>query len=173
MASSAGLSDKIVNSATPTKEMDADNASGNFVVAENNKVYEFINPMHQDNAVIGAIMVVQNADYIGSDVNKIWTTNLLRLFLQVLVFATAAVLVLRWLILRPILKMIKFIKSIRSGNIEQGFDGLEKHSFFRPLADEIAKISDSLSRAGSAASEEARLRMEKLDTPWTAHFVLT
>jgi len=155
VASSAGLSDKIVNSATPTKEMDADNASGNFVVAENNKVYEFINPMHQDNAVIGAIMVVQNADYIGSDVNKIWTTNLLRLFLQVLVFATAAVLVLRWLILRPILKMIKFIKSIR------------------PLADEIAKISDSLSRAGSAASEEARLRMEKLDTPWTAHFVLT
>lgn len=168
VASSAGLSEKIVNSITPAEAMDADSASGYFITIENSKIYEFINPMHQDNAVIGAIIVVQNADYIGSDANKIWTTNLLRLFLQVLVFAIAAVFVLRWLILRPVLKMIKSIRSIRSGDIEQGLDGFEKHHFLRPLAEEISKISDSLLKARSAASEEARLRMEKLDTPWTA-----
>ncbi|MCX6721333.1 MAG: trehalose-6-phosphate synthase [Candidatus Staskawiczbacteria bacterium] len=168
VASSAGLSEEIVNNAKPTPVMDADSASGNFATIENSKIYEFINPMHQDDAVIGAIMVVQNADYIGSDLTNIWTTNLLRLFLQVLIFAIAAVFVLRWLIFRPILKMIKSIKAIRSGNIEQGMAGFEKHSFFKPLAEEISKISDSLSKARLAAAEEARLRMEKLDTPWTA-----
>jgi trehalose 6-phosphate synthase len=124
--------------------------------------------MHQDNAVIGAIMVVQNANYIGSDLNKIWTTNLLRLFFQALVFALATIFILRWLILRPVLKMIKAIKSIRYGNLEQGLDSFGKHPFLRPLAEEISKISDSLLKARLVASEEARLRMEKLDTPWTA-----
>jgi trehalose 6-phosphate synthase len=167
-AASNGLSEEIVDSATPDKAMSADSASGNFVTVNNGKIYEFINPMHQDNAVIGSIMVVQNASYIGSDINKIWTTNLLRLFLQVLVFAIASVVVLRWLIFRPVLKMIKSIKAIRSGNIEQGLDSFKNHSFFKPLAEEISKISDSLTKARSVASEEARLRMEKLDTPWTA-----
>lgn len=168
VASSAGLSEKIVNSAAPNKAMDADNSFGDFTTLENSKIYRLINPMRQDGAVIGAIMVAQNADYIESNVNKIWTTNLFRLFLQVLVFSVAAVFILRWLILTPILKIIKFIKSIRVGDAKQGLDGFGKYSFFKPLAEEIAKISDSLLKARLAASEEARLRMEKLDTPWTA-----
>jgi len=168
VAYSVGLPEYIVKSANPTKAMDADTASGDFATAEKSQIYEFINPMHQDNAVIGAIMVVQNADYIDLNLSQIWRTNLLSLFLQILVITITGIFVLRWLVLNPILKMIKSIKSIRSGNIGQGFDGLEKHSFFRPLADEINKISDSLSKARLAASEEARLRMEKVDAPWTA-----
>ena len=40
--------------------------------------------------------------------------------------------------------------------------------FFLPLASEITKMSSSLRQARSAASEEARMRLEKLDSPWTA-----
>jgi len=168
VAYSVGLPEEIIKSVDPTKAMDADNASGDFATAEKSKIYKFINPMHQDKAVIGAIMVVQNADYIDLNLSQIWKANLLSLFFQALLFAILAVIVLRWLILMPVVKMIKSIKAIRSGKIEEGLKGFEKHSFFRPLAEEISKISDSLSKARSAASEEARLRMEKLDTPWTA-----
>jgi len=168
VASSAGLPEKIVNESSPAQVMDADNASGSFVTAGKNRVYEFIDPLHQDNAVIGAIMVVQNADYIGSAITQIWTTNLLRLLMQALVFVAAVVVVLRWLIFRPIFRIVKSIKSIRTGKPEQELDEFEKNSFFGPLAEEISKISASLTKARSAASEEARLRMEKLDTPWTA-----
>jgi len=168
MASSNGLSEKIVSGSSPAQIMDADSASGSFATIEKRKVYEFIDPLHQDNAVVGAIMVVQNADYISSTITQIWTTNLLRLLMQALVFVVAAVIVLRWFVFRPILKMIKSIKSIRAGQSEEEFGGLEEHSFFRPLAEEISKISASLTKARSAASEEARLRMEKLDTPWTS-----
>jgi len=165
--SSAELLEDIIKNVNPTKAMDADSDSGDFLIIGKNKAYCFVSPMHQDGAVIGAIMVVQNADYIGLNLNKIWTTNLLRLFLQVSVFVIASFFVLRWLILKPVLKMIDSMKSIREGKIEE-LDGLKKHSFFRPLAEEISKISDSLLKARSVASEEAKLRMEKLDTPWTS-----
>lgn len=168
VASSVGLSGEIVSSAKPAAVMDSDNASGSFVTVGKNKVYQFINPLHQDSAVVGAIMVVQNAEYIDSAIYEIWTTNLLRLLAQGFILAIAIIFAVRWIILKPILKIIKSIRSIRTGKTEQELNGFEEHSFFRPLAEEISKISDSLSKARLAASEEARLRMEKLDTPWTA-----
>lgn len=167
MASSAGLSDKIINSAATTQVTDTGNASGNFVTIDNVKVYEYIEPLHQDEAVIGSMMLVQNADYINSAVTQIWTTNLLRLFLQMLVFAVAAVLVVRWLVFRPIFKMVKSVKSAIAGKSEQEQDDFEGSYFFKPLLNEISKMSISLKRARGAASEEARLLLEKTDAPWT------
>jgi alpha,alpha-trehalose-phosphate synthase [UDP-forming] len=84
-------------------------------------------------------------------------------------FAIIAIFfVLRWLIFRPIFKLVKSIRAIRAGGQGQELNYLEKHSFFGPLAEEVSKISASLLKARSAAVEEARLRMEKLDSPWTA-----
>src|SRR3989338_11717152 len=40
--------------------------------------------------------------------------------------------------------------------------------FLMPLANEISKISTSLRQARFVAGEEARMRLEKLDSPWTA-----
>ncbi len=168
VASSIGLSDKVVHSLDVTKVLDADNASGSFIKIENNNVYEFVDPLHQENAVIGAIMVVQNANYINSTITEIWTTNLLRLLMQALVFMAAIIVTIRWLIFKPILKIIKNVKSIRAGRPEEKIDEFGSSTFLKPLVEEISKVSLSLSMARSAASEEARLRMEKLDTPWTA-----
>jgi trehalose 6-phosphate synthase len=88
--------------------------------------------------------------------------------ITILVFSAAVILALKWLVFQPIAKLIKIIKSIRSGDSDSSLNGFKKDYFFRPLAEEISKISFSLSKARLAASEEARLRMEKLDTPWTA-----
>src|SRR3972149_379908 len=43
-----------------------------------------------------------------------------------------------------------------------------KYSFFTPLAKEITHITKSLSQARLSAQEEARMRLEKLDSPWTS-----
>src|SRR3989338_116539 len=40
--------------------------------------------------------------------------------------------------------------------------------FLKPLASEITKMNQSLAQARFAASEEARMRLEKLESPWTA-----
>ncbi len=168
VASSIDLSDEVIKSAKPAHAMDSDSASGSFVSVEKNKIYEFVDPLHQDSAVIGSIMIVQNAGYIDTAINQTWATVLLRFFIQTLILIIAIIFILRWLVFKPILKMIKSIKMIRAGKPDQELDTIENHSFFRPLAEEISKISASLLKARSAASEEARLRMEKLDTPWTA-----
>ncbi len=167
VAYSVDLLDEIIKSAKPAHAMDADSASGSFVSVEKNKIYEFVDPLHQDSAVIGSIMIAQNAGYIDAAINQTWATVLLRFFIQTLILIIALIFILRWLVFKPILKMIKSIRSVQAGKMDQELKDFEGHSFFRPLAQEIFKISASLLKARSAAREEAKLRMEKLDSPWT------
>lgn len=54
------------------------------------------------------------------------------------------------------------------GKKNHNFKDPGKYSFFKPLAVEITHITNSLSQARLSAKEEARMRLEKLDTPWTA-----
>jgi len=167
IASSEDISEEIIKNSLISGAMDADNASGEFLTIEKIKIYNFVVPLHQDNAVVGALMIVQKADYIDEAIMQTWKTNLFRLLVQSLIFAFALAFILRWLVFLPVVKIIKSIKTIREGRSDQGLENLEKNSFFKPLANEISKISTSLLSARSAASEEARMRMEKLDTPWT------
>lgn len=94
--------------------------------------------------------------------NYVWLTIIGAIFVGVV-----AIFLIRWLIFQPLIKIIKSIKLIRAGGSPQDLNSLEKHTFFGPLVEEVSKISSSLLKARSAAIEEARLRMEKLDTPWT------
>ena len=169
VASSAGLSQKIVSStAVVEKAMDGDKNLGEFTRIDNNKIYEFAEPLHKDNAVIGAFMVVQRADYISSAIWQIWGGNLLRFFIQTLLFSIAFILILRLFILKPVVSMVESIRQSRAGKSLKKIEEVSKDTFLKPLASEISKMSVSLFQARSAASEEARLRLEKLDTPWTA-----
>lgn len=127
--------------------------------------------MNQFWPIIIGIVVLTSIVVFGFSVfqtQEHWTVNILRLLIQTIVFAIAIVFVLRWFILKPVFKLIKSIKSARAGIPDKELDSFENYSFLSPLAKEISKISDSLLRARTVASEEARLRMEKLDTPWTA-----
>ncbi len=154
------------NTDTPSKAMDADTAIGDFVTLDSGTVYAFASPLHDEEKVIGALVVYQRADYIDDAITSIWRTNLLRLLLQTLLFSIAAVLMLRWIIYRPIMAMADAIRQTRSGKI--GGSVKKSNSFFDPISTEIAKMSQSLIRARTAASEEARMRLEELDSPWTA-----
>jgi len=167
VASSESILEETTKSSLTSKVMDADMASGEFLIIEKIKTYNFVVPLHQDNAVVGALMIVQKADYIDEALMQTWKTNLLRLLVQSLIFAFALAFILRWLVFLPVVKIIKSIKTIREGKSDKGLENLKNDSFFKPLANEISKISTSLLSARSAASEEARMRMEKLDTPWT------
>ena len=75
--------------------------------------------------------------------------------------------VLKWLVLKPIAAMTDYIKSILAGKTGPQIN-LPNFNFFRPLAEQISRMSKSLAQARFVASEEARLRLEKIDTPWTA-----
>src|SRR3990167_1034324 len=160
--------DLSANSTVPEKSMDADAVESDFLALDNNEVYVLATPLRQDGRVIGALTVFQRANYIKEAITDIWKTNILRLFLQILVLSSFVILILNVLIHGPILRMAEVIRRARSGDLSKNFELQEHSSFFKPIATEITKITQSLALARTSASEEARMRLEKLDTPWTA-----
>lgn len=148
--------------------MDADKANGGFVQLENKKLYLLAVPLHDDKSVVGALMVVQNASYIDERLKEIWKANLVRLFVQATLLSLAALLLIRWIIYEPVRKMGESLRLARTGEVGQVSQNLPTSFFFRPLVKEISNIRKSLWEARITASEEARLRLEKLDSPWTS-----
>lgn len=148
--------------------MDADKANGDFAKFENRKVYLLALPLHEEKSVVGALMIAQNAGYIDDRLNEIWRNNLIRLLIQTSLLSLATILLMRWIIYEPIKGLVETLKLSRIGVTQQNPKGLTSSLFFRPLVKEISNIQRSLKDARISASEEARLRLEKLDSPWTA-----
>src|SRR3990167_9559819 len=159
---SASAQDVVANA------MDADKANGDFETMGNKKVYLLAIPLHDDKSVVGALMVVQNASYIDDRLNEIWRNNLIRLLIQASLLSFAVLLLIRWIIFEPIKGLVETLRLARVGAAEQSSKGLTSSFFFRPLVKEISNIRSSLQEARISASEEARMRLEKLDSPWTA-----
>lgn len=148
--------------------MDADKANGDFAKFGNRKVYLLAVPLHDNKSVVGALMVLQNAEYIDDRLNEIWKNNLIRLLIQASLLSFAIILLIRWIIYEPIRGLVETLRLARMGGTEQNPKGLTSSLFFRPLVQEVSNIKRSLMDARTSASEEARLRLEKLDSPWTA-----
>ncbi len=147
--------------------MDADKATGDFIELNSEKVYLLATPLHDEESVVGALLIAQNAGFIDTRLNEIWRTNLLRLFIQASLISIAILLIIRWLIYEPTRSLVKFLKSARTGDLEQNYPSLPASLFFRPLIKEISSIRGSLIEARITANEEAKLGLQKLDSPWT------
>lgn len=149
-----------------TTVMDSDEAQGEFVRRGAETYYTYILPLHDDDRVVGALAVVQNATYIDESIRSIWYDNIIRLFSQLLLFAIAIFIIVRWVFFRSITRLVESLQAVRKG--ESDGDMPDNAGFLQPLAGEISKVTKSLRQARHAASEEARMRLEKLDSPWTA-----
>lgn len=148
--------------------MDADKASGDFVKLPDGKIYVFAIPLHDTKSVVGALMVAQNASYIDTRLWGIWRSNLARLFTQAFLLSLAVLLILRWVIYEPIRALVLSLKAVRNSSSDPSERKLPNNPFLRPLAIEVENVRRSLWEAKSIAQTEAKLRLEKLDTPWTA-----
>lgn len=141
-------------------------AIGEFVQRGNNKYYVLITPLYVDDIIIGSLAVAQNATYIDRNIRDIWQRNLVRLLFQILIFAFTILVLVRWIFFYSISKMVESLQALRRGNSQ--IDMIPNSSFFKPLAGEISKVTKSLRQARQSASDEARMRLEKIDSPWTA-----
>jgi alpha,alpha-trehalose-phosphate synthase [UDP-forming] len=148
--------------------MDSNQAQTAFERQGGTDRYIYVQPLHgggNDNKVIGAIAVVQNAKYIDDAVAAIWYENLWRLIIQVLLIGLAFVALVRFVFFQSIGALTRSLQAVRRGDRDALF---HIESIFKPLAGEITKFGASLRQAQRAASIEARLRQEKLESPWTA-----
>jgi trehalose 6-phosphate synthase len=147
--------------------MDSNEPQSVFTDLKNTHLFVFIDTLHTDDRVIGALMVVQNANYINEAIYNIWKGNIIRFSLIALLYIFGILALVYWIFVWPLSRLVEHIKASRKGDITAP-DEVSEHNLFNPLFREISKIMVSLRQARSAASEEARLRLEKIDTPWTA-----
>ena len=146
--------------------MDENRPSGDFVSSRGQSIYVFAEPIMSGEHVIGVLVVAQNAQYIQDRIGIIWRDNLIRLLLQLVIVAGSIFVLVRWVFFRPLVRLAESIKSVRAGQSAE--TGGSAHAFLAPLTSELSKMTSSLRQARTAASEEARLRLEKEDAPWTA-----
>ncbi len=165
VATSTGLPSPALLAPLLSQAMDSDEPVGTFALVDGQNSFVYIDLLHgsDNNTVIGALAVAENADYIDDSIAAIWRDNLLPFLLQILVFGGGVFLLVRWVFMRPLVQLVESVQAARRGEaLEPG-----EHRLLAPLSAEIAKMGSSLKKARLAASEEARLRIEKLDTPWT------
>jgi len=149
--------------------MDEDKVYGDFAnLDDQRKMYFLAIPLHEDKSVVGALLIAQNAEYIDNRLNEIWKNNLFRMLIQASLLSFAMLLLIRWIIYEPIRGLVQTLKFARMGGGERNPKGLANSFFFKPLVKEISNIKNSLLEARLSASEEARMRLEKFDSPWTA-----
>src|SRR5262249_278411 len=127
--------------------------------------YVFVEPLHADNKVVGAIVLAQNSAYIDQAVRHVWTDNLLRLIAQIIIISFAIYALVRWVFLNPMQSIAEQIRLAGRGEVDP--EDVEHPSIFGGLVGEITKLGASLRQARQVASEEARMRLEQLDSPWT------
>lgn len=152
-----------------TDNMDADTSDGKFVKFDTQKMYVYAAPLHDDKkSVVGSLVIVQNASYIDSRLAEIWKSNLLRLSIQSLLISIVVILMLRWLLYAPLAKLVEAIQLSSKGVNNKESRIIFNNPIFKPLMQEVGNIQMKLMEARLAAREEAKLSLEKLDSPWTA-----
>src|SRR3972149_7812905 len=88
IATSSGLPKTIIeNTKIVTDAMDSNTSSNVFFDADSENRYVHVDPLHNDESIVGALMVVQNAGYINTSIREIWEGNLLRLLIQIIIFS--------------------------------------------------------------------------------------
>jgi len=156
-------------SATPkfvTDAMNSDQEGGYFFHLREKEMYLYALPLHREEGVAGALVIIHDPSYIEERVSMIWRNNFIRLLVNALVISLVTLLLIRWSITGPIARMAEWMKQLR---VEKNKEPLRLPSggIFEPLTREVRQMARTISAAREAAEEEARLRNAG-ESMWTA-----
>jgi alpha,alpha-trehalose-phosphate synthase [UDP-forming] len=111
------------------------------------------------------LALFQDAAHIPQQLNAIWRRAFLRVLIQTLLITLVTLLVVRWSVQGPIAQMAEWMKRLRAGESLEVLK-LPKEDVLAPIAREVNTFVQHLTRARTAAEEEARLR-QQAEAIWT------
>ena len=123
-------------------------------------------PLVSNGQISGALALFQDVGYIDKQKAALWRGTLARVVVLVFAVAGITLLVIRWIIVRPIQNMAQWIKDLRTGRTAVR-PGPITEGVFKPLTQEVTHLAISLRLARASADAEARLR-EAAESVWTA-----
>jgi alpha,alpha-trehalose-phosphate synthase [UDP-forming] len=138
-----------------------------FVHRASGSLHIFALPLHQQDQVVGELVIVHDASYINAQSALVWRETFLRALVQVVLIALITLLIVRWSIAGPIARAAQWMKALRSGRASGIRTAMPDLDLLRPLAREMETLAESLTAARSAAEKEAQLR-EAGESIWTS-----
>ncbi len=155
-------------SVTPTfvtNAMNSDLDSGHFFHLGEKEMYLYALPLHREEGVAGALVIIQDPSYIQDRLSLIWKNSFIRFLVNALVISLTTLLLIRWSMAGPIAKMAEWMKHLRTEKSKE-IPRLPSGGVFAPLTKEVTQMAGSISAAREAAEEEARLR-HTAESIWT------
>jgi|HubBroStandDraft_5_1064220.scaffolds.fasta_scaffold22889_3 trehalose-6-phosphate synthase len=129
---------------------------------------EEVSPLYSDGRLTGALIVLSDARFIRAEGALVWQQSFWRIAAFVLLIVGVTLLMVRWFLIRPMMRVAARLRRLRLGNtVDLDDESLAELSLFTPLAHEVETMAESLIEARAAAETEARLR-EAGEHQWTA-----
>ena len=125
-------------------------------------------PLEDAGQLNGVMVVVEDARFIRAEGNAVWRRSFWRIAAFVVLIVAVTLLMVRWFLMRPMVRVAERLRQVRMGNTDDHEDdGMAGLGFFKPLAQEVETMAESLIEARAAAQAEARLR-DAGEHLWTA-----
>lgn len=167
IAQSSGLAQRMQTQPAAVARAIADNQKeSEFVRLPTGSLHIYALPLHQNDELVGELVIVHDASYIDAQTARVWRETFVRVLVQVFLITVITVLIVRWSIAGPIARAAQWMRSLRTGR-GAASSGIADLDLLRPLAKEMKNIAASLTAARSAAEREAQLR-EAGESSWTA-----
>jgi alpha,alpha-trehalose-phosphate synthase [UDP-forming] len=116
-------------------------------------------PLHEGSNLVGALVVLVDAGYIRDQGYDLWRRSFWWIVATVMLIVAVTFVMVRWLLMRPLMRVADRLRRLRMGHFEKGLSGgAAELSMFSPLAREVETMAESLIAARAAAASEARLR---------------
>jgi trehalose-6-phosphate synthase len=128
-------------------------------------VHSYTLPLVRQNMVAGAMVLFYDASDLEGWNPGFWELDAMRLFLEVLLVAGLALVVVRRSIDAPVKSTAEWIRRFRTGDVAD-LVRLPTSRVFEPLVQEVMHLTKSVVAARAAAEEEARLR-DLAEAIWT------
>ena len=167
IAESSGLTQGLqLRSIVVPEAIVQDKKQSQFVRRASGSVHIYALPLHQQDQVVGEMVIVHDASYINAQSAHVWRETFLRVLVQVVLIALITLLMVRWSIAGPIARAAQWMKALRTGRVGGIRAAMPDLDLLRPLAREMETLAESLTAARSAAEKEAQLR-EAGESVWT------
>ena len=136
-----------------------------FFTVAGRKTLVYAVPLQQDERVVGAAVVLLDAQVLELSEWDLWRRTAVRLGVLMLLLTGITLLVVRWSVTRPMARIAEWTRHLKSGQPlappPEADAGL-----FGSLATEVTGLARTLARARVSAAEEARLRLTG-ESLWT------
>ncbi|MGB9408095.1 MAG: trehalose-6-phosphate synthase [Terracidiphilus sp.] len=125
-------------------------------------------PLYDNGRMAGALVILEDARSIRTESMDVWRHSFWRIAAFVLLIVGVTLLMVRWFLMRPMMRVADRLRRLRMGHVADPADeNMAECSLFTPLVREVETMAESLMEARAAAETEARLR-DAGEHQWTA-----